>query len=100
MVMQVMTLSLVVRAGILSSKDSLSDSEVSGMGYGAQAGVNYTFNKNVSFEAGYRYMKLNSEQTATYSGAEVTYLGYPATLTETVKVAKITNLFVGVIYRF
>ena len=84
----------------ISSKDSMTDSDISGMGYGAQAGVNYTFNTNVSFEAGYRYMKLNSEKTATYSGPEVTYRGNLATLTETVKVDKITNLFVGVNYRF
>ena len=84
----------------VNSKDSMSNSDVSGSGYGAQAGVNYAFNKNVSFEAGYRYMKLNSEKTATYSGPEVTYLGYAATLIETVKVDKIINLFVGVNYTF
>jgi len=81
----------------ISSKDSMNDLDVSGMGYGAQAGVNYTFKKHVSFEAGYRYMKLNSEKTATYND---TAYGYPATLTESVKVDKITNLFVGVNYTF
>ena len=84
----------------ISSQDGRTDSDISGMGYGAQAGVNYTYTKNVSFEAGYRYMKLNSEQTVTYSGPEVTYLGYDGTLTRTVKVDKITNLFVGVNYKF
>jgi len=81
----------------ISSKDSRTNSDVSGMGYGAQVGVNYTFNTNVSFEAGYRYMKLNSDQSATYND---TLYGSSATLTETVKVDKITNLFVGVNYTF
>ncbi len=86
-----------VFAGRSSVNDSKNDLDASGMSYGVQAGVSYALNTDISLEAGYRFMKANMEQSASYND---TAYGYPATLKETAKVDTLTNMFVGVKYKF
>ncbi|MCX6077524.1 MAG: outer membrane beta-barrel protein [Campylobacterales bacterium] len=88
---------LGVFAGRSSINDSKNNLDASAINYGAQVGVSYILNANISLEAGYRFMKSNMEQSASYSD---TAYGYPATLKETAKVDKLTNMFVGVNYKF
>lgn len=86
-----------VFAGRSSVNDSKNNLDASAMSYGAQVGISYTFNANISLESGYRFMKSNMEQSASYND---TAYGYPATLKETAKVDTCTNMFVGVNYKF
>lgn len=44
--------------------------KVNGMAYGAQVGVDYKINNNISVDAGYRYLSSSAE--ATYSGDKST----------------------------
>lgn len=59
--------------------------KVNGITYGAQAGIDYKLNNNLSVDAGYRY--LNSDAEATYSGDKS-------------KVDSFQTLFIGANYKF
>jgi len=61
------------------------DFKVNGMVYGAQAGVDYKLNNNLSFDAGYRYLG---------SSAETTYNGDKSTMDN------FQTFFVGAHYKF
>lgn len=75
------------------TKNEISDDDITidvdGMYYGAQLGVNYGLNENLSLEAGYRYMKSNADFDIA-SGTE----------SEKVEIDYISNWFVGVNYKF
>jgi opacity protein-like surface antigen len=61
------------------------DFEPKGMAYGAQVGVDYKLNNNLSVDAGYRYLSSN---------AEATYYGEKATMDN------FQTLFIGANYKF
>lgn len=63
--------------------------DLDGMYYGAQLGVNYALNNNLSLEAGYRYMKSNAD----YDLAD-------GTESYKLELDYISNWFVGVNYKF
>ena len=63
--------------------------DIAGMTYGAQIGLNYSFNENISAELGYRYMKSNMEDSISGPGGTATF-----------EVDTIKNLFLGVNYKF
>ncbi|QOY54310.1 porin family protein [Candidatus Sulfurimonas marisnigri] len=69
--------------------DVYSELDISGVVFGAQAGVNYAINDNFSVEAGYRYIKSNMEDTINIIGVDVK-----------LEVDPIKNWFVGVNYKF
>lgn len=69
--------------------DGYSELDISGVVFGAQAGVNYAINDNFSVEAGYRYMKSNMEDTITVSGVDVK-----------LEIDPISNWFAGINYKF
>lgn len=62
---------------------------ISGMIYGAQAGLNYAITDNFSAEAGYRYMKSNMEDTITGPSGTATF-----------EIDPIKNWFIGANYKF
>lgn len=76
-----------------STKNEISDDDetanIDGMYYGAQLGVNYVLNNNLSLEAGYRYMKSNAD-----------YDWVDGTESEKVELDYLSNWFVGVNYKF
>ena len=71
------------------STDNIPSIDISGMVYGAQIGLNYSFNENFSVEAGYRYLGSNMEDTINVSGTNVK-----------LEVDNISNWYVGLNYRF
>lgn len=73
--------------GSSESDDGIID--LSGSVYGAQAGVNYTFNENFSVEAGYRYLISDMDDTVRVSGVDVK-----------VEIDTVKNWFIGANYKF
>lgn len=57
--------------------------------FGFQAGIDYTINKNISIEAGGRYLKSYATQTINDAGTDITF-----------KVDPMHNLFIGANYKF
>lgn len=73
-------------------KDDISDLNMSGFAYGAQAGYIYDITKNVEFEIGAMYTKQNADKTiADYEGTGVSL---KAELKDTI------STFVGINYKF
>lgn len=81
--------------GIVAGKTKLD--AMDGMSYGGQVGINYNFMDNFSLEAGYKYLKTNADTTHLSSD---TYLGDPATLTQTIEIESIKNIYIGINYIF
>lgn len=81
------TSSLKPFVGAIIGYSTYSDSgfNVNGMAYGAQAGVDYKLNSNISVDAGYRYLSSSAE--ATYSGNKSTMDSFQ-------------TFFVGASYKF
>lgn len=75
--------------GYGSSKADDGSTNLTGVIYGAQAGLNYALNENFSVEAGYRYMKSNMEDTIRVSGIDVK-----------LEIDPISNWFIGANYKF
>lgn len=75
--------------GYGSSKPDDGSYNLSGLIYGAQAGLNYALNENFSLEAGYRYMKSNMEDTIRVLGVDVKLEADP-----------VQTWFVGANYKF
>ena len=63
--------------------------DISGFVYGMELGLNYAINRNVSFEAGYRYLKSEMEDTITGPGGSATFTIDP-----------VKNWYVGINYKF
>jgi opacity protein-like surface antigen len=63
--------------------------DIAGAVYGAQAGLNYAFNENISAEAGYRYMKSNMEDSISGVGGTAKF-----------EIDPIKNWYIGANYKF
>lgn len=77
--------------GYGSAKDDIGEIKMTGPVYGAQAGVNYSFNENFSIEGGYRYLKSNMDDMVRDpdTGIDVK-----------LEVDTIKNWFIGANYKF
>ena len=72
---------------------NLPDVKIDGMLYGVQAGLNYEANKNISFEAGYRYLKSNADYKGNSSMYGIDY-------SVNADIDKVTGWYIGLNYKF
>ena len=86
-------------AGVMAGYGSMDDDyfgfDISGAFIGAQLGINYAFNDNISIEAGYRYMKTNMNDTVAVI---VIDLGEIRDLD--IEIDTLKNWFIGANYKF